>query len=92
MTYIRDLTVFDVLDFSLVADSWCFVPDLSGSLGDHGDNLRSLLQQMRTQAETLVPKIEDVKAEKMGDLIDQEMQETTDAIEQAAKRIAVNIQ
>ena len=41
-------------------------------------------------AEELVPKIEDIQAEQMGDMIDQEMQGTTDAIEKAAKRIAVS--
>lgn len=42
-------------------------------------------------AEELLPKIEDVKAEQMGDLVEQEMQQTSDAIEQAAKKIAVRI-
>jgi len=43
-----------------------------------------------SQAEVLLPKIEDVKAEQMGDLVDQEMAETTSAIEKAAARIAVS--
>ncbi|CAH1801834.1 unnamed protein product [Owenia fusiformis] len=51
-------------------------------------DLKTLLQGIITQAEDLVPKVEDVKAEQMGDLVEQEMQSTTDAIEAAAKKMA----
>ena len=47
---------------------------------------------MASLGEELLPKVEDVKAEKMGDMIDQEMEETQQAIEAASKRIAVSSQ
>ena len=37
----------------------------------------------------LVPKTEDVKAEEIGDMVESEMQMTSKAIEQAAKKIEV---
>ena len=39
--------------------------------------------------ERLLPKIKDIEVEKIGDLVDKELQQTTDAIEQAAKRFQV---
>ena len=53
------------------------------------DAVRQLIARLVTQAEELLPKIEDVQAEKMGDLVDQEMALTTKAIEDAASKIAV---
>lgn len=43
-----------------------------------------------SQAEELIPKIEDVQAEKMGDMVDEEMLQTTKAIEQATAKLAVS--
>lgn len=40
--------------------------------------------------EELVPKTEDVKAEEIGDMVESEMQLTSKAIEQAAKKIEVS--
>ena len=53
------------------------------------DRMTALIERIMAHAEELVPKIEDVKAEQMGDLIDKEMQETQNAIESAAKKINV---
>ena len=54
------------------------------------DSVRELIARLVSQAEELLPKIEDVQAEKMGDLVDQEMALTTKAIEDAASKIAVS--
>ena len=51
--------------------------------------VEDILNRIISQSEELLPKIEDVQAEKMGDLVDEEMQETAKAIELAAARIAV---
>jgi hypothetical protein len=40
-------------------------------------------------AEELVPKVEDVQAEQIGDMVDIEMQMTSQAIEEATAKIAV---
>ena len=45
---------------------------------------------MLALAEELLPKVEDVKADQMGDLVDQEMAQTTVAVQTAADRIAVS--
>ncbi len=52
--------------------------------------VRDLIKKIASQAELLLPKIEDVKAEQMGDLVDQEMAQTMKAIENASARIAVS--
>jgi len=54
------------------------------------DTVQQLIDRLVSQAEELLPKIEDVQAEKMGDLVDQEMALTTKAIEDAASKIAVS--
>ena len=64
-------------------------PDLMSSVPSQADAVRQLIARLVTQAEELLPKIEDVQAEKMGDLVDQEMALTTKAIEDAASKIAV---
>lgn len=51
--------------------------------------VEAALQKLMSQAEELLPKIEDVQAEKMGDMIEEEMLTTTKAIEEAAAKIAV---
>ena len=56
------------------------------------ESLCAVIQRIMKQAEDLLPKIEDVKIEQIGDLVDQEMQHTTNAIEEAAARIAVCLQ
>ena len=53
------------------------------------DNIDQLVKRILSHAEALLPKVEDVKAEQMGDMVDQEMQQTTEAIAQAAEKIAV---
>lgn len=55
-----------------------------------GRRVEEVLRTILSRAEDLIPKIEDVQAEKMGDMVDEEMMQTTKAIEQAAARIAVS--
>ena len=52
-------------------------------------SVEAALRQILSQAELLLPKMEDVRAEMMGDLVDEEMQQTAKAIEEAAAKIAV---
>lgn len=52
--------------------------------------MEDVLRTILSRAEDLIPKIEDIQAEKMGDMVDEEMMQTTKAIEQAAARIAVS--
>ena len=63
--------------------------DLSGVPGQ-SDRVRALIERIMKHAEELLPKIEDVQAEQMGDLVDKEMQQTSEAIEKAAEKIAVS--
>ena len=65
--------------------------DLLSAVPSQSDAVRQLIARLVTQAEELLPKIEDVQAEKMGDLVDQEMALTTKAIEDAASKIAVSL-
>lgn len=53
-----------------------------------GRRVEDVLRTILSRAEDLIPKIEDIQAEKMGDMVDEEMMQTTKAIEQAAARIA----
>ncbi|KAK3598340.1 hypothetical protein CHS0354_026598 [Potamilus streckersoni] len=59
-----------------------------------GDNIQTEIdkavhdvEELMRLSEALVPKADDIKAEDMGDMVDNEMQSTTRAIEQAAARI-----
>ena len=54
--------------------------------------VRDLVKRLSSQAELLLPKINDVKAEQMGDLVDQEMASTMQAIQNASARIMVRTQ
>ena len=47
------------------------------------------IEQMMKLTQDLIPKTEDVKAEQIGDMVESEMQMTSKAIEQAAKKIEV---
>ena len=69
-----------------------FSPSIPGSedVNRQSSRVSELLTKLSSQAEDLVPKMEDVKAEQMGDLIEDEMEQTTRAIEAAASRIAVS--
>lgn len=51
--------------------------------------VEAALRKILSQAERLLPKMEDVEADMMGDLVDEEMQQTAKAIEEAAAKIAV---
>jgi huntingtin interacting protein 1 len=46
------------------------------------------LRKILAQAELLLPKVEDVRTDMVGDMVDEEMQLTTKAIEEAAAKIA----
>ena len=56
---------------------------------DQSERVREVLALLMAAGEHLLPKIDDIAMEKIGDLVDQELQQTTDAIEQAAKRFEV---
>ena len=47
------------------------------------------MKQLMALTEELVPKTEDVKVEEIGNMVDNEMQLTSKAIEQAAAKIEV---
>jgi len=51
--------------------------------------VEAALRTILSQAELLLPKMEDVEADMMGDLVDDEMQQTAKAVEEAAAKIAV---
>ena len=51
--------------------------------------LKNLLEILCLQATDLIPKFEDIQSVKMDDLIEKEMQQTSQAIDEAASRIAV---
>ena len=59
-------------------------------MSDQSDRVKELIERIMAFGERLLPKIADVEAEKMGDMVESELQQTTDAIEQAAKRFAVS--
>jgi len=58
---------------------------MKGEVGECIEHIRQLM----VLTEELVPKSEDVKSETIGDMVDSEMQLTSKAIEQAAKKIQV---
>ena len=60
------------------------------SVSDQSDRVKELIERIMAFGERLLPKIADVEAEKMGDMVESELQQTTDAIEAAAKRFAVS--
>ena len=51
--------------------------------------IEAALRKILSQAELLLPKMEDVHAEVMGDLVEEEMHHTAKDIEEAAAKIAV---
>lgn len=65
-----------------------YLANLEG-VGSEAEQVEELLRRIMAAAKALIPDVEDLQAEQLGDLIDQEMQQTTEAIEAAAKRIAV---
>ena len=58
-------------------------------MGDQECKVEEAMQRLIAMAEQLLPKVEDVKAEEMGDMVEGEMMETSLAIEKAAAKIAV---
>jgi len=69
-------------DISLCLGSYQDVPAKSACI-------EAALRKILSQAELLLPKMEDVEAKTMGDLVDEEMQHTAKAVEEAAAKIAV---
>lgn len=67
----------------------CLSSDDKASLRTDIDSLTSHVQRIISLAEALVPKMEDVKIGEIGDLVDEEIDATTKAIEQAAARFEV---
>ena len=74
-----------------IVNLYYFPANLDG-VGTQTEQVEEVVRRILQQAEHLLPKVEDVQAEQMGDMIDKEMQETSEAIEAAAKRIAVSYQ
>lgn len=57
------------------------------------ENINKILESVKkiqADAETLLPKIADVKDKEIGDMVESEMQSTTSAVDLAAERIEVN--
>lgn len=57
------------------------------------ENINKILEavkKIQADAETLLPKIADVKDKEIGDMVESEMQSTTSAVDLAAERIEVN--
>ena len=82
MTHVKQYICENVPSIYLFSGSSNLVPAKSKTV-------RDLIRKISMQAELLLPKIEDVKAEQMGDLVDQEMAQTMKAIQNASARIAV---
>lgn len=56
---------------------------------DEINSTKQKVQHVLQLAEALVPKMEDVKVKEIGDLVENEMQSTTAAIEAAAQKMQV---
>ncbi len=78
------------MDASLTLSGFCSPGDESALRGQ-SEKLSGFIRRLVALGEELLPKVEDAKAENMGDLIDQEMEETQKAIESASKRFAVSL-
>ena len=61
----------------------------SEKVNENIDKILEAVKKIQADAETLLPKIADVKDKEVGDMIESEMQSTTIAIELAAERIEV---
>ena len=68
----------------------CLFFDLGGPISSEVQQTIKNIEEMMKLTQDLVPKTEDVKAEEIGDMVESEMQMTSKAIEQAAKKIEVN--
>lgn len=67
-------------------------PFFPGNLSDipaQAARVQAELCKILSLAEELVPKVEDVRAEQIGDMVDIEMHMTSQAIEEATAKIAV---
>ena len=65
--------------------------DTRGNVTGDLDLTIQQVQRVLSLAEALVPKMEDVKVEEIGDLVDTEMHSTTAAVEAAAAKMEVSI-
>ena len=61
-----------------------------GSIGSEVEETIKNIEALMKLTEELIPKTEDVKVEEIGDMVESEMQMTSKAIEQAAKKIEVH--
>lgn len=59
------------------------------NLESHAEEVQATIQRLMQLADGLLPKMEDVKAEEIGDLLENEMQGMTSAIEAASQKIQV---
>ncbi|XP_041349097.1 huntingtin-interacting protein 1-like isoform X2 [Gigantopelta aegis] len=66
--------------------------DTRGNVTEDLDQTIQQVQRVLNLAEALVPKMEDVKVEEIGDLVDTEMHSTTAAVEAAAAKMEEMLQ
>ena len=54
------------------------------------DELTNLMKRITAKLNELLPKVHDINKDEIGDLIDKEMQKTSEAIEAAVAKLEVN--
>ena len=69
-------------------DSFTFPATGNNSASDR-DEVEASIQRLMKHGDGLLPKMEDVKAEEIGDMLENEMAGMTQAIESAAAKIQV---
>jgi hypothetical protein len=75
--------------YYFVHDYYFFSVENFGDASSKSDHVADLVKRILDLAKELMPKTEDIRAEDIGDIFDQEMAQTSNAIEAAASRIAV---
>ena len=69
----------------------CLHSEQYGDVAGQSDRVKEIIEQIMAIGQRLLPKIKDIEVDKIGDIVDKELQQTTDAIEQAAKRFEVTV-